>query len=887
MIDEMVGKIAELEIQLRIAQTSTARMEELEKFVEDLNEKLLNASHEKLALETYIASLEAREYGEDKMKESEDLMMTLRKEKEDAELEAIREREEADAARASRDQLLDQLKFMRDEFEKERREMREKYQEELDASIVKGRRIYSDLEEQHNETLRLLGISESELSKFHDALRRAEKDVEEVTVQLNKVIAEKTEALTSLERMAAELEVKQIELESTRNELRSLRISFQELLAGGDETKLLQDSLDALQGKFDTLSIEYERAEAQILELTEKLDLLREKEEQLRDAEQAMRMKGDMIMGLQKELADMASEKNRILTDLQTKLAEIESQRDALLLELVKTSGTRGIESLSCQIEDLQDEIARIQAEEKERIESLEEEISNLKHRLGLLSGGERMDERIVELEEELERRNERMGQLEIEKEDQSETIRNLKGEMKLLSDRLESSDRDRDRAIGNIELLRNEIERERTSREEDVSKLMRESALKDQTIIELNDVIQSRQNELNKVLSELDESRTLRERMSSSTEEELLQELELIRKNGQRLSQELENKIRELESTKEELRRQSDYVTNENEKRLRAERELTEQRQSFVNLIEEFKKSAEELRSSLSRKDKEHAELSETCAALSSTVQHLEDERTKKQQTFDELQLELNKLRAQFGGLRSDRKTTEEQLALILSRLEGREVGSVELNERISELQKSLRQTEEALEAATKELMVERSKTSLEYDSRLSKLDENITRVIESRDMTKSLWLARVDQFQKENGQLRARLATLTALLSSLNERLIQLQVASNSQCCPLLSCCCPNTNPSLSSLDLSSLSDSIYGGSVDRQTTPTIKSQSFLSRYTLSPSTKPSRLTEPFWGISSSSQSMRADSGHTITSAFNVEQSRSSSTTKNLIVQ
>lgn len=127
-----------------------------------------------------------------------------------------------------------------------------------------------------------------------------------------------------------------------------------------------------------------------------------------------------------------------------------------------------------------------------------------------------------------------------------------------------------------------------------------------------------------------------------------------------------------------------------------------------------------------------------------------------------------MQKLHQQFQELRAERKTNELQLDQILNRLQGLQFG-----DRIKEVQEALRKTEEALALTKQELEVEKSSMVAEERIRMTKL-------------------------HNENFQLRGRLATLTVMLSSLNERISQLQFmttgTSASFCCQfLLNSCCP----------------------------------------------------------------------------------------------
>lgn len=801
IIDEMVHRLARLEAELKGAQLGAVKAKDLENIVEELNKKIVAAAEERISLQEYIKKLEIENMAEEvqhlkeQSREYEERINRLVKEKKGAEDEAQKERLERDAALSARDKIIAELKQLKDEFEKSRVSMVDEHRGAFNLAMSQQEERYEELQQQYDE---LKGSFESAQNELESLCLAKQGFLEKHQVELDEMKDTLKHALEEGEVLKNNLAMKAAELDTAQTQLAALKLSMEEFEAKEDtsvELQTMRRSYGELITKFDSLSKEYGEKE-EILEMTRMKDV---------HLAETSKINKQMILELQEELSSLATEKNQQIATLKEELVGIKTRRDELLADLDKFKAEKEEEGdrLHGAMASLESDVTQIKEGSRKKVDALNKEIDELSKRLQM--GGMEGGPRLLALEQQLTDTAQIIEQLRNQIEEQAKETQSYLSERDKLLKKISISDGERDKAAAEAEALKRALGEERGQGEVEMSRLSQEKTANEHTINMLRKEVEMLRTELGKTEAAMIES-SKSQRAAIAAEElagKRTQEIDAMEKINVALSGDLITAKTDLEEAQEKLKLLNEKVGEERAKRASVEAESAKAKRSFMALIEELNVTLDELKTNVTQKEKEHTELQESYNVLEAKLKHLVDERAQGLKGYGEIEAALERLRGQFEGLHDERKTTEKQLEKIFQRLEGREKGAIELTDSIGELQNAFREAGEMLEMTQRELAHRLGKlTPEEYEARLTQLQDGMNRLMAGQKWDKSFWFAQLEQFQRENLHLRTRLSSVTALLTTLNERVRQLQNGS-SQYCPLLSSCCPNASTTSSSLD------------------------------------------------------------------------------------
>ncbi len=627
----------------------TGRIEQLERELGEAGEALQSLEGEREeALRRHEREMEVLR-GELDSRAAEEERLRAELQAKEAEIHALREAHEAELAR-QREVLEESRNALGEELEEARREL-----ELLGGRLQEREAGLAGLEQARDEALAAREVLEAEL----DSLRRMLQEQEERVAQLGH-LEEESQALSErlVEAETAEQEARDA-LEALRQEIADLRqqseFDAEALARAGEEQARLQAVIDEQGAELEHLRPELEMLQQRLGEADEERNALREQIGSLESIREAQAQELEALNGVRDQLeADLDAARRDLEEGLErqaTRIGLIEAQKGRLEAELEQLRLLQRDESAQGQVlkalqEQLEEaEQGRMEAEET--LLRLEEEVA------GLRAGGDAGAEgaRHQELERAVVAAREAAAEAEA---------------------RTRALEEERERLAGEMQSLREELDRLRQARDEE-----------QQYLHSLMDTLES---ERRAAAGREEEQKRALQRIAEEKErlEEELAELRDAARERAGGAGEKEQRVAELEEALVAIREERDRLEEEGR---RAREEARAKESELLALQRELEENDAEVRNWMADLNRELETAQKRVTVLGARVEELEQER-------DDLARRVEQAESAGAG--------EEEIASI------REAANLELQQLVGELRESQERVgslERELEARQREV--------------------------------------------------------------------------------------------------------------------------------------------------------------------------------------
>eukprot|EP00761_Pharyngomonas_kirbyi_P007966 gb/GECH01007977.1/.p1 GENE.gb/GECH01007977.1/~~gb/GECH01007977.1/.p1 ORF type:complete len:658 (+),score=201.89 gb/GECH01007977.1/:1-1974(+) len=434
----------------------------------------------------------------------------------------------------------------------------EKENTKLKAKVNRADTTISRKERQVNELLKAQSITESGSryeSLYHEAnlsnnlksrIRDLENQLEKTTEELERVKSESR--FSRIKEMEIEIKTYYSEALRLQDTVSEMKTSFSESNSGKKIDILQRNMQEARQ------EIEQLREDLQSSQNNEK-----ETNQQLEQTQQDLNKSKETIAQYEENvqmLNELKTELNHSLEEAQEEIKSLRENKDSEAKKLTEEKASE-IENLKAEKES---EINKVTEEKETELNSVREERDSL--RAGLDSHQNEKDQRIKDLEKELENAQAKMQENEQETEKTNTNKSQLDSKIKEQDSLLEN-------AQSNIDSLKKELQEMKRKKSKTQQQLDAANAKLEKRESEFNSyevVNKAKETELKSLRSSneyrINELKNLRERLEESQEKcaQLSGQLEAIQKSNQELTEkrdELERNLKTEKQRSEELQSQ------------------------------------------------------------------------------------------------------------------------------------------------------------------------------------------------------------------------------------------------------------------------------------------------------------------------------------------
>uniref|UniRef100_W5MIM0 Centromere-associated protein E n=1 Tax=Lepisosteus oculatus TaxID=7918 RepID=W5MIM0_LEPOC len=559
-----------------------------------------------------------------------------------------------------------------------------KEKEGLQQEKVRLQQEIIEKEEQHEFNILEQEVhkqSEAELEAKSNELQNKEEwiaELENMRLDLEKSVAELKKELEKSQEGERAL---QTEVCDVSNELCVTRVERDDLLSAKverdeeiqrlteavqqvtEDLRETQTKLSEADQKMANLSEQHSAVQAQYVEVAEDCEKLKT------ELESSSIEKQQCLNGME-DLKLQVSLQNVFATEeLRTHVASLTQEREQLqeILESVRAEKSqlkadleeKEREQLQETLESVRAEKSRLQAELEENVEMAVESQAELQKQQQLMADFRSQSaEQLTQLEQQLKELNERLKLVTSERDaflsERTDSAQMSAVELEELRRHIASLAEERDQLQEILESVRAEKQQLKADLEENV-----------EMSVETQEELRQQQQ----LMTDLKIQTAEKEARLQQQEREQLQEiLESVRAEKSQLKAELEEKVRVMVETQEELRQQqqliSDLKTQRELRHLRdstrrTEAELEELRTHITSLTQEREQLQETLESVRAEKSQLQAELEEKGAELEELRTHI----TSLTQEREQLQETLESVRAEKSQLQADLERTESDL--------------------------------------------------------------------------------------------------------------------------------------------------------------------------------------------------------------------------------
>ncbi|XP_067220641.1 nuclear mitotic apparatus protein 1 isoform X2 [Chanodichthys erythropterus] len=747
-------------------EVETAKREELERTVSELQAKILQVSTLASEREVQVMSLQNELKDQLRAKQSED---DLRRELEEkvatlhGELDTVnRCAADKDSLLGSLDQKLKEMEVLFLQKEKDILEMhqaKEDLEKRMDGLVVERQQQL----EEYKQNLEMVKMERDHLTTEVTSLNDQIHSYQDTEVQKQQEISVLEEKCNLLKENMAALEKKLEEKTTTasqkhsellllQNELhqqQSIREKAQELETAKREE--LERMVSELQAKILEVSALASEREASLQD--ELKDHLRAKE-----SEDDLRKQLEETVGtLQGELEAVnrcAADKDSLLGSLDQKLKEMEGlflqkEKDVLEMHQAKEDLEKKLVDEKQKLEEYQQNLEMVR---KER-DHLTTEVTSLNDKIHSYQDTEvQKQQEISVLEEKCNLLKENMAAIEKKLEEETATASQKHSELRLLQNELHQQEGIRDKAQEVETAKREELERtvsELQAKILEVSTLASEREVSLQN--ELKDQLSAKQSE-DDLRRELEEKvETLQRQMETASHDvidkgQLLQTLEQKLRQMELLCQQKEKAVLDIHQVKEDLEKRIDELV--------VEKQQLEGCQQNLEMV---------------RKERDH--LSTEVTSLNDKIRSYQDTEVQKQQEISVLEVKHNTLMENLAALKTqmaELTTTASQKESELLLLQKEVCEQEKLQEKALELEKFVSE----LQAKILEVSTLASERETQISSLKNEMNEQQLRAKQSEDDLRTALEEKVQTLQRQLDTASRDVTDKDRLLQSLDQK-------------------------------------------------------------------------------------------------------------------
>ncbi|KAL9968581.1 hypothetical protein ACROYT_G020690 [Oculina patagonica] len=523
--------------------------------------------------------------------------------------------------------------------------------------------------------------NDEEMIRIKDELQKAEAQ----TKELEKNLATKDEAISSLKKVIEETEARSLERNSQAEETeKAVAEKAAEITALAKQLEAAKEEMHGTKTELEKITVEGKGKDSQIQLLTKEFN---EKVSELEDATREMSDKVPALEDMKRQVLEKETELNKVKEENSKTTAELESTKKALE-EKVEASAR-----IQCEVYQTQ----ASEALEKGNAEEITKQAARIKEM------EEEIKEKAVELENAKSESARKISELEAELTECKKEMKKLQSGDALaeLEQQLEESTKALDKKNSQVIARNNNIKRLEMSLAEKERLLAEMEKLPKEPNLRAKEELKTLRRRLVQTDKEKDESRELLGKKDEKLEE-AKQELEKLKKDGDEKSakflRELQESRTELDEVKEDTKKKQEQIKSlkekldtQNLKNACLQTQLENEKRGLL----EKEKAVQEAKTELSvAKSSSATELDEARKRLASTeekVQELEDEAFTANETTSRIQDEVKRYEKEIvPGLENKVKTLEEELLHSGERAkEAEEKLEQELNEALSRLEK------------------------------------------------------------------------------------------------------------------------------------------------------------------------------------------------------
>ncbi|XP_033634679.1 myosin-11-like isoform X2 [Asterias rubens] len=570
-------------------------------------------------------------------------------------------RQGIDSRLSDKNRELDELIREKEEIN----EVRRKLEQEKLVLEIKVDEQQSVLEQMRQEKPRILEEKDTQIAELHADFIQADRNAKKLENDLRnmqeKLMEKDSELIVLSLKQATELDSaqehtlnkvkdlqgiiikKEHETADLRQELQVKTKDFRELLQAKTRQDLeLEQSKDDSSRRIEQLTSQNQRLEAEIEALREEVASLRE---QLR----ALRQSHDSDSeNLKERLAETMRETSRLKGNQEREVMDLQAELTRKESELQRVSSEKGseVESLEDRLEDSTKELSRYRDNKEKELIELKSELK--RRESDLLRQIDKKEETIKTLQDELEdERHRRPRLMKQSMNEVEEELASVKGELQRVNgmiDIKQSQINDQNNRLRDLETKKEELQREKLEMRRKLEAELDENT---DTIRELQRKTDAQKTDLEimkekcKALEGQSTEQGDRDEFSKRLEDKIeSQEEELHALN--RLVNDLQNRNKKLEQTRESLQDNVETVREKNKKLLEAEKAQ--------------KMQMESLKASAGAK-------CTTCKRLENQYEEVLQEKETLEEENEELQQELEKLEGLINLQQQDAKKSQEKV--------------------------------------------------------------------------------------------------------------------------------------------------------------------------------------------------------------------------------
>ncbi|XP_051718657.1 nuclear mitotic apparatus protein 1-like isoform X2 [Ctenopharyngodon idella] len=752
-------------------EVETAKREELERTVNELQAKILQVSTLSTERETSLQNelkdqLRAKQSEDDLRRELEEKVGTLQ-----GELDAVnRCAADKDNLLGSLDQKLKEMEGLFLQKEKDILEMhqaKEDLEKRIDELVVEKQQQLEEYQqnlemvkkEKEHLTTEVTSLNDK-IHSYQDTEVQKQQDISVLEVECNLL----KENMAALEKKLVEetttASQKHSELLLLQNDLhqqQSIREKAQELETAKREE--LERTVSELQAKMLEVSTLASEREASLQ--NELKDHLRAKQSE-DDLRRELEEKVGTLQGELDAVNRCATDKDNLLGSLDQKLKEMEGlfvqkEKDVLEMHQAKEDLEKRLVDEKQKLEEYQQNLEMVR---KER-DHLSAEITSLNDKIHSYQDTEvQKQQEISVLEVECNLLKENMAALEKKLEEETATASQKNSELLLLQNELNQQQSIRDKAQELETAKREELERtvsELQAKILAVSTLASEREVSFQN--QLKDQLSAKQSE-DDCRRELEEKvETLQRQLETAShdvidKDQLLQTLEQKLRQMELLCQQKEKAVLDMHQVKEDLEKRIDELV--------VEKQQLEGCQQNLELV---------------RKERDH--LSTEVTSLNDKICSYQDTEVRKQQEISVLEVKHNTLMENLAALKmqiAELTTTASQKESELLLLQKELCEQEKLREKAQELEKVVSQ----LQAKILEVSTLASERETQISSLQGEINDQQLRAKQSEDDLRTALEEKVQTLQRQLDTASRDVTDKDHLLQSLDQKLRQSELLS-----------------------------------------------------------------------------------------------------------
>ncbi|KAM7394939.1 hypothetical protein PAMA_006602 [Pampus argenteus] len=653
--------------------------------------------------------------------------------------------------------------------------LQEEFQEQKRKNSDLMLNLSQELQSVQNEkeTLLMAGVQTSadEMEKLLSVVTSltAERDQLKTDLQENveMMIENQEELRTALEKNHRQKErIKQLETAQTSNLDGSPSDMGAQLFELQTNIQRLTEELESVRAERDSLLSEMtadsQASTEEMKELQCRVTSLSEERDQLQETLDTLRQEKNQLRAELEDKMDTLQTEIRTLTE---KMEGVEAEKDSLLSEKEAScqTSTEEMKELQCRVTSLSEERDQLQ----EALDTLRQEKNQLRAELE-----DKMDILQCELQQQLsfepqslkeEQEAQRLLQLEEHLEKSKEEVSQLKTDLQENVELMIENQEELRAAQEKVRVLQDEVNLLRSQKAELESRQGGES--------DAENTFQSQELQNQRLTEELESVRAERDSLQSEMTADSQASTEEMK--------ELQCRVTSLSEERDQLQETLDTLRQEkNQLQAELEDKMDTLQTEIRTLTEKMEGVEAEKDSLLSEKEASCQASTEEMKELQCRVTSLSEERDQLQETLDTLRQEKNQLRAELEDkmdtLQTEASTTQDLLKSIQEELCEQKQMNSDLEEKQCKLDQQIKTLTEKLEGVEAEkdgLLSEKEASCQASTEEMKELQCNVTFLSEERDQLQET----LDTLRQEKNHLQAELEDKMDMISAIQEKLRQ----------------------------------------------------------------------------------------------------------------